>query len=387
MHETFIAFLWFNRLFDRRQTTLLGQQVDVLAVGLPNSDAGPDAFNAVIRIDGQRWAGNVEFHLRASDWHRHHHDHDPNYQNIILHVVLDADEQLFVDERPIPTICLSYPDIIRQNYDALILGERPCETRLSTLAPIQITAWQERLVVERLETKADNVARLMQTYVNDWSQAIYTVLARSFGRNVNAEAMQQLAQTVPLRILRHHTDRPEQIRALLLGQAGVLPRMPESDETELYRREYSFLSHKYSLPRPMTTFRFARMRPQNFPTRRIIQFADRVPHIPSIDDLVHHGHICPDTLDLLTPAEIINCYLPCIYRYAEARNLPELAAEVVDRLHSMPPENNTITRHFATLGLPAADAAQSQALIQLHRLYCEPGDCLRCRLARMIMRG
>lgn len=386
MKEAFIAHIWFNRLFSERQVTLLGREVRIISTGMPNNDAGPDVFNAKITIDGRLWAGNVEFHLRASDWHRHHHDLDPAYSNIILHVVLRADEQIFANDlTPIPTIQLRYPAHIRESYDALTRGHILCDSTIGQVNGIRLTAWLERLLVERLEEKRDIISTILRATVNDWDQALYSLLARSLGTGVNSQAMQQLAAAVPLRHLKHHTDRPAQLRAMLLGTAGLLPRLGDCPEKQLYEREYQILRVKYNLPEPITTFRFARMRPANFPTHRVMQLADLVPSIPRVEALVRNDAINRELLAHATETEIINCYLPIIYSYADARHCPTLQAEVIDRLHSMVPESNFIVRHFAALGIRARDAAESQALYRLYRAYCEPRDCIRCRFAHLVL--
>ncbi|MCQ2329413.1 MAG: DUF2851 family protein [Paludibacteraceae bacterium] len=382
MNESFISYIWFNRLYFPTQQTLLGEIVEVVSPGIPNLNSGPDAFNAKLRIDGRLWAGNVEFHVRASDWHRHHHDSDPAYQNIILHVVLEADEQLFSDaDTPIPTIVLNYPSFIRSNYDNLLTTPFGCCSRLAEISDINVTSWLEHLLVERLELRADNIDYILNATVNDWDEALYVLYARSLGSSVNSDAMQQLALSTPLRFLRHYTDRPDNLRAMLLGQAGLICRLPDTFDHQLLEREYAFLRNKYSLTAPDAEFKFCRMRPAAFPTARIVALADSVPDLPSVPDLIDNL----DHLSSYTPLSLINCFLPLLFHYATIHNLPAVQDRIIDLFHTLPAERNHITRHFSKYGIKASSAAESQALIHLHKTRCLSHDCLRCRFAHLLL--
>lgn len=382
MNESFISYIWFNRLYFPVQRTLLGETVEIVSPGIPNHDSGPDAFNAKLRIDGHLWAGNVEFHVRASDWHRHHHDSDPAYQNVILHVVLDADEQLFSEsDSPIPTIVLDYPSFIRSNYDNLITSPFGCCSRLSEISSINVTSWLEHLLVERLELRTENIDYILNETTNDWDEALYILYARSLGSSVNSDAMQQLALSTPLRLLRHYTDRPANLRAMLLGQAGLIQRLPDSFDKPLLEREYAFLRNKYSLTAPAADFKFCRMRPAAFPTARIVALADSIPDLPSVPDLAGN----PDRLSAYSPLSLINCFLPLLFHYATTHNLPALQDHIIDMFHNLPAEQNRITRHFSEYGIKASSAAESQALIHLHKTRCLCHDCLRCRFAHLLL--
>lgn len=386
MNEAFIAYIWFNHLYFEEQTTLLNEKVEIISTGVPNNNAGPDAFNAKIKIDGKLWAGNVEFHVNASDWHRHHHDGNPAYQNIILHVVLNADEQLVkTDSTPIPTIAIKFPEFIRNNYNNLTSTSFGCDSRISNIEPIVLTSWLERLVVERLESKINNLEYILERTTNDWDEALYVLLARAFGTGVNSEAMQQLALSVPLKYLRHHADSDLIIQSALLGQAGLISALPSNFNKDLITREYNFFANKYSLQPAQSQFKFSRMRPNNFPTFRIIEFARIIPDLPSIESLINGSTLNMDRIKRIPLLQLINCFLPLLFHYATIHDLPQIQDQVLDCLHSLPAEHNFITRHFEARGIKVRDAAESQAVIQLYRNYCEKHDCLRCRLAHSIL--
>ena len=361
----------------------MGEEVEVVSPGVPNNDAGPDVFNAKVKRDGQLWAGNVEFHVRASDWHLHKHDEDRNYQNIVLHVVLIADEQIFTNEgRAIPTVELRYPEFIQESYNELMSKRFGCDSRISRIDKMRLTAWLERLAIERLEAKTANVARVVDRSTNDWDQVLYALLARALGTNVNGEAMQQLAMAVPIRYLRHHLDNIIQIEAMLLGTAGLLERMPSN---EIWKREYAFLRAKYGLKEPQAVFKFSRMRPQSFPTQKILDLAREVAELPSVESLVKGERVNEEELRKKPLLQLINCYLPCLFLYGAMHDNEELKERVVDMMHTLPAERNFIVRHFQARGISAHNAAESQALIQLYREYCEKGECIRCRFAHELM--
>lgn len=386
MKETFISYLWFNRLFFEHQQTLMGEKVEVVSPGIANNDAGPDVFNAKIKIDGQLWAGNVEFHVKASDWHLHNHDKDKNYQHIILHVVLEADEQIItIDEKPIPTIELKYPEFILKNYTELTKVPFGCDSSISRIDKLRLVAWLERLAIERLESKVENIENVVNISTTDWDQVLYALMARAIGTNVNGEVMQQLAMAVPIRHLRHLSDNQLQVEAMLLGTAGLIERLPETYNKELYKREYSFLKKKFGLCEPFENFKFSRMRPMNFPTVKIMQLASIIKEIPAVETLIENGRLNIEELKKKPELQLINCYLPCIFLYAEMHNYEELKEQVIDMMHTLPPERNFITRHFQARGISAHNAAESQALIQLYRKYCEMHNCLQCRFAHELI--
>lgn len=386
MKETFISYLWFNRLFFEHQQTLMGEKVEVVSPGIANNDAGPDVFNAKIKIDGQLWAGNVEFHVKASDWHLHNHDKNKNYQHIILHVVLEADEQIItIDEKPIPTIELKYPEFILKNYTELTKVPFGCDSSISRIDKLRLVAWLERLAIERLESKVENIENVVNISTTDWNQVLYALMARAIGTNVNGEVMQQLAMAVPIRHLRHLSDNQLQVEAMLLGTAGLIERLPETYNKELYKREYSFLKKKFGLCEPFENFKFSRMRPTNFPTVKIMQLASIIKEMPAVETLIENERLNIEELKKKPELQLINCYLPCIFLYAEMHNYEELKEQVIDMMHTLPPERNFITRHFQARGISAHNAAESQALIQLYRKYCEMHNCLQCRFAHELI--
>ena len=418
MTEKLLSYIWFNRLYFEEQQTLLSENVHILSPGIPNSNAGPDAFNAKVEIEGRLWAGNVEFHVRASDWHRHHHDHNPHYDNVILHVVFDADEQIFTQsDNPIPTIILRYPESILERYQTLTQNTLFCPIRFDEIDSFRLNQWIDRLLIERLQSKTERIAQILHESQNNWEQAFYVTLCRAFGFGVNSDAMQQVAKSLPLNIIMHHRDSIEQIEALMLGQAGLLNNIENPDaETAIWQREYKFLSNKFSLkPTDGVYFKFLRMRPASFPTIRLAQFAmllHRNEHlfsktlnnlnIKSLREIFsikassywqnhyrlgarteQHGcQLSQSSIDLL----IINTVVPFLFLYAQASHDADLQERTLDLLHQLKAESNSKVAKLTSLNFPCPDAYTSQALIQLHDNYCTRKDCLRCQLAHQYLK-
>ena len=419
MLESLLHYIWFNRLHFEEQQTLLGERVRIISPGIPNTNAGPDAFNAKVEIDGRLWAGNVEFHVRATDWHRHNHDNHPEYDNIILHVVFEADEQIFTQSNnPIPTIALKYPKSILNGYQLLMQEHQFCPVRFSEIDSFHLNQWIDRLLIERLQSKTERISQILQSNQNNWEQAFYVTLCRAFGFGVNSDAMQQVAQSLPLNVIMHHRDSLQQIEALLLGQAGFLchPESFTEPEELLWLREYQFLSNKFSLkPTEGVYFKFLRMRPASFPTIRLAQFAMLLHRHDNLFSLTlnnldikslreiftvkaspywqnhyrlgthteQHGcQLSPSSIDLL----IINTVVPFLFLYAQASQDINLQEKTLNLLHQLRAERNHKTEKFTSAQFPCPDAYTSQALIQLHDNDCTRKDCLRCQLGHLYLK-
>lgn len=437
MDEQFIAYLWFNKLFDSSQTTLMGEAVEVVSVGTPNRNAGPDVFNAKVRIGSRLWVGCVEFHVRASDWHRHNHDGNIDYERTILHVVLDADEQIVAaNEQPIATIVLSYPAFMFNNYRRLVADKGPCagggkygsRVRVPLLSDIcrrsipsadaiALHGWMDRLLAERLEEKVGIIEQILRQTNNDWETTFYIILCRAMGFGTNSDAMQALAESIPLGVVAHHRNDIEQLEALFLGQAGYLDGIaPQCRTEEVWLREYAFLRNKFNLsPACGPRLKMFRMRPPSFPTMRIAQTAailhgnDHLlsrliecrdtgvlrqmlkcrasdywtTHYTIGNATTRHSSVISDkSIDIL----IINTVVPFMFLYGRSVADYELQERAAELLRQLPPEHNSITDEYVSAGLECRNAYDSQALLRLSRHYCQRHDCLRCYLGSLSIR-
>lgn len=429
--EQLLHYCWKHRLFPiAGLRTTEGEEVEVIDPGLHNGNAGPDFFNAKVRINGQMWVGNVEIHDKASDWFTHGHEKDAQYNNVVLHVVGNADTQAVTEDgvEP-PQMVLGVPEHVRKNYEELLKTDDypPCYKIIPSLSQIMKHSWMSALEMERLERKTDDIKRRAQQCQGSWEAAYFVTMARNYGFGINAEAMEQWALGVPLNDVAHHGDNIFQIEAIFLGQAGLLDPMsvPEryrddalADEY-LFKlsREYKYLAHKYSLtPIDFHLWRFLRLRPQNFPHIRISQLANLYyqhkanlsclvdcKDIKSAEELLmtevteywqtHYAfgreskmsrkHLSQASLNLL----LINTVVPMLFAYGRHKQEDSLSDRAFDFLEQLKAEDNHITQTWKDVGLAVDNAGDSQALIQLKNEYCDRRDCLRCRFGYEYLKG
>ncbi|MDO9039790.1 MAG: DUF2851 family protein, partial [Bacteroidota bacterium] len=283
MKEEFLQFIWKHGLYlkDDLKTTD-GKPVEIISSGRPNTDSGPDFFNAKIRIGETIWAGNIEVHQKSSHWYHHKHDIDGAYDNVILHVVELHDKPVQVKNHELPTLEIRYPVEILENYELLLKSERwiACEEKLTEVDPFILRFWFSSLMIERLQSKTGDILNILKQNKNNWNETFYQLLARNFGMKTNALPFELLAKSLPLQILSKHKNDLFQIEALLFGQSGLLNETLLGDDYYLsLRKEYSYLYKKYSLSGIEShLWKFMRLRPINFPTVRIAQLAMLVHH-------------------------------------------------------------------------------------------------------------
>ena len=395
--------------------TTTGKPVEVIDAGLPNTNAGPDFFNAKLKIDGTLWVGNVEVHTVASDWMRHGHDKDVAYDNVILHVAETVDCEVFrANGAPVPQLQLSCPESIRRHYAELTHAEiyPLCYSILSSLPKLTVHSWLSALQVERFEQKARAIAARLEHCNNHWEDVFFITLSRNFGFGLNGDAFEAWANHLPFRAIDKHRDNLFQVEAFFFGQAGLLDEeLPDADE--YYRKlqkEFRYLQHKFELSAPMsaTQWRFLRLRPGNFPHVRLAQLANLYYKERSLFSRIMEADTLEAVRKLLTVTTspyweehfnfrkvsssrekqvgknaqnliIINTVIPFLYAYGLHKADELLCERATGFLESLKAEDNHIIRHWSGAGLPVSTAADSQALLQLQKEYCDKKDCLRCR--------
>ena len=422
--EQLLHYVWKHRILPLgKLCTTSGQEVEVIDPGLHNHDAGPDFFNAKVRIGGQVWVGNVEIHLRSSDWQRHGHQLDPAYNNVILHVaeVVDA-EVVTQDGKQLPQLCLPIPEDVSEHYAELCRTEDypRCWRIIPSLSRLTVHSWMSALLAERLAERAQRCLDWLKAVDGDWERTLFVALARNFGFGVNGDAFEAWGKALPLHAAAKHRDDLFQLEALFLGSAGLLAleavpptaRQAAAEDSYFLRlqREWTYLKHKFQLPEPMAykRWRYLRLRPQNFPHLRIVQLAnlyfrgtasfaalmkassrealhtalDAAPsdywqrhYLFGLESRRSEKHLSPSSRDLI----IINTVCPMLFGYGEAHNDPSVQERAVELLEELRPEQNYLIRQWQQCGVEVASAADSQALIQLKRIYCDRKDCLRCR--------
>ena len=419
MKESILHFIWQNKLFQSHSLlTTDGESVEVIDPGRLNTDAGPDFFNAKIKLGNTIWAGNVEIHTRSSEWARHGHDDDKAYNSVVLHVVKKADVQVFrADGAPIPQLELIYPVEIEENYGQLMQNSLriPCENKISAIPGIFIRSWKNALLTERLLQKTENISEILSQNNRHWEEAFYLNLARSFGFGTNGQAFEMLAASLPMQILGKHKNDLSQLEALLFGQAGLLAAKEEDAYLLSLRKEYDFLKIKYDLkPIDGSQWKLLRLRPDNFPHVRIAQFAalihkstglfSKITENPDIQYLqgifrvepseywkthylfAHESHKSLKGIgQKAIEGIIINTVVPFLFSFADTRGNQSMKDKAIEILEKLPAENNVITRMWHETGIDCASAFDSQALIQLKKMYCDKRNCLRCRIGHKVL--
>lgn len=427
MKEEFLHFLWKYSLYDKEK--LLdneGKRITVIHPGDYNRDAGPDFFNARISIAGTLWAGNVEIHTRSSHFDIHGHQHDPVFDNVILHIVAEYDRRVFNSRgEELLTSKITFNPSLYEKY--LNLVNNPCtiacEDEIGRYDPVLFQHWLSNLVAERLQSKSEMILRILSETGNDWEETFYRLLSRYFGFRVNTEPFEMLARALPFRIIRKHADSRFQIESLLYGSAGMLREglFKEALSDQYYKdliKEYKILSVKYSLqPLHGWIWKFSRLRPSNFPTIRISQLAGmltvagglfssmlEVKDIKQLKELfevtasaywddhymfgARKNGISKRTGSQATDIFLINAVIPLLFVYGKSRGCDEYCSRALSLLNQIEAERNTIISEWSVAGIDAKSAFSSQALIQLRDNYCRKRRCLDCRVGfRLISSG
>lgn len=422
--EDLLHFVWkFKRFKPLSLKTACGMSLEIVSVGTHNTNAGPDFKDALLRIDGTLWAGNVEVHIRSSDWIKHKHNIDAAYDNVILHVVFEDDISISRNNgAPIPTFVLKdlldetlyarYHELsfCRQNFIA-------CENHINRVDIFHVQNWLDRLLIERLEKRSETILNNLKKNKGDWEETFYQMLARNFGFQVNALPFEMLATSLPQRILSWHKKKAEQVEALVFGQAGFL----EDDFTDFYpstlKKEYTFLKKKYDLkPIQKHLWKFFRLRPVNFPTIRLAQFASlivqsehlfsKVIQCQETEQLKHlflpvkmntywNEHFQFDKPSVQSTKKLgdeavhnifLNTIVPFLFTYGKFNGLQKYINRSIQMLENLPSENNNIIKGFIALGHKPVSAHDSQGLIELKQNYCNHKLCLHCAIGCQLLK-
>lgn len=419
--EKLMQYVWKHRLWrSEDMVTNTGKKVRVVDPGLLNTDAGPDFFNAKIEIDGHMWVGNVEMHYRATDWKRHRHDSDKAYDSVILHVVAKDDAPVRrTNGELIPQLVLEVSPQFNADYASLVGAtiEVPCATKIKQVPHLTIVEWVEGLAFERLHGKVERIHQLLDSFNGSWEDVCYVTLARNFGFGINNDAFERLARRTPLRLLGKHSDSVLQIEALLFGQAGMLDAQKPGMDSYYNQlcTEYAFLSNKFQLtPMEKESWKLFRIRPQNFPYRRIAMLAQFIEggfrmmnrildaegekEMRALFELELSGYwtkhytfgkpneratatLSRSSIDII----LINTVAPLLYAYGELTGNYDMTDKAIKLLEDLRAENNSIVSHFVAYGIDCPDALTSQALVQLKREYCDARKCIYCKIGHHLL--
>jgi hypothetical protein len=424
MKEEFLHYLWkYGLYYTDRLKDNEGNTIKVIHPGEYNRDSGPDFFNARIRIYDTEWAGNVEIHTRASHFETHGHNTDHAFDNVILHIVAEADKKVRnARGQEVLTVEIEFDNTLFEKFTGLVNNPYiiACQHEINKLDRFYIRHWLHSLVVERLNDKSAMIQRILSDTGNDWEETFYRTLSRYFGFRVNTEPFEMLAAALPFKIIRKHIDNRFQIEALLFGMAGMLEEglFKNAINDEYYRKlisEFKILSIKYSLqPIHGWLWKFSRLRPVNFPTIRISQLSamlsvtgglfSKIIEVKNVKDLrkvfevsasdYWDNHfvfgkksrsISKNTGSVATDILLINSVIPIIFIYGLNRNTDEVCGRALSFLEDIRSEQNTIIEEWRTTGIQAESAFDSQALIQLRNEYCRKRKCLDCRIGTKLI--
>ena len=427
MKEAFLHYLWKFLRFEGATSgsglqTTSNQNLQIIKPGMHNQLAGPDFFNAQIRLDGQHWAGNVEIHVKSSDWYVHNHEQDEAYSNVILHVVWEEDCSVYDRaNQPIPTLELKdrVSKELLSNYKNL-LGSRKtkfinCEADFATVPEALFENWVERVYFERLERKVLEVEQQLTQLNGDWEALLFCRLARNFGTVINASAFEELAGLIPFTTLRKINTEAGALEAVLLGISGLLPEEQEDTQVKVWSEVYNFSKTKFKFNAALNNrIQYFKLRPPNFPTIRLSHLANlyqknpnlfedinqlsdrdgfqkllRVKTSPYWETHYNFGKTHPKKAKWITPAFIdlllINTIIPIKFAYARERGF-NLQEGLFDLLTQIPLEKNSVISGFQGLRAVKKDALHSQALLQLKKTYCDVNRCLQCQIGDYVLR-
>ena len=426
MKEEFLYYLWRFQYFNKEALkTCQGEKLTILHPGTLNSDAGPDFINSHLIINDITWHGHVEIHVNASAWQLHHHQADPAYNNVVLHVVWDNDSIVKRnDGTTLPTLVLKNRVAIKliTQYKSLLNNTTtiPCAHQLADVSSIVKLSTLDSTLFQRLTHKNNLVYQLLKRNKNDWEETAYQLLAYNFGFKINSSTLLDLSLCLPLKLIRQNRDSLTQLEALFFGQAGLLNQQPtEPDEYWVaLSKAYHYLTHKYRLSMDKVNkaqWKFFRLRPANFPTIRISQFVQLLHHHPSIFHLLlnspckvlytklavkqsaywqRHYHFAQPSKKSIaglgkTSIEniLINTTVPLLIAYGKFKDEQVYVDKAVSILQSLPAEHNKITRYWASLGMQVNSAFDSQALIELFNNFCSKKQCLSCNIGVAFMKG
>ena len=422
MKEEFLHYLWKFKKFDTLHLqTSQDEPVTIIKTGDYLELAGPDFFNAQIIIGDQKWAGNVEIHLKSSDWYVHGHENDAAYENVILHVVWEHDTDIYgKNNRQIPVLVLKnyVSSDILASYNALIISKSWifCERSIGDIDEFVLKNWQERLFVDRLERKSKFIYDLLEETNHDWEAVLFSLLAKNFGLNTNGNSFLQIAKSIPFSIIRKESFEVENLEAILLGTSGLL----DDEKEDVYfidlKLRYYYLLHKYQLEKQhVDSVQFFKHRPDNFPTIRLSQLANLyhkhqnifskiidLKSVKSVYDLLEisaslywQNHYQFDKESIKKPKVlskafldliIINTIIPIQFAYSNIRD-ESISEDLIAFMNEVTPEKNAIIDKFKSFGVSCKNAFETQSLLELKNEYCNKKACLKCALGLKLLKS
>lgn len=420
MNERFLQFIWQHQYFNRQELRLSnGIPFQILHPGHYNVHQGPDFSDARILYEERQWAGNIELHVKASDWKKHEHQDDDNYKNVILHVVWIDDESQPVNTIPVFTLENRVPKLMLHQYESWMNNGAayfPCHAQLGSIEEKLFNSWLEKLSEARLKKRAEEIRQLLEQNQLHWEATCWILIARNFGTRVNADLFEAVAKTISITLLGRHKHQIHALEALLLGQAGLLSGTFEEKYPQLLQKEYQFYKKKYRLQPVHLPVYFLRMRPANFPTIRFAQLAMLVHQSSALFAFIRdctnlkdvrkllmvtandywHYHFRFDQLSDYQPKQVgttmvenmmMNTIVPLLYTFGTINHQCEFVQKALAWLRSTPVEKNKVISNFQSKCFPIQTAMQSQAVLELKTFYCDAKRCLDCSIGKQLLKG
>ncbi len=421
MTERLLQFIWQMQYFN--STDLRTASNDLLRIVYPgylNTNQGPDFQEASIRINATTWVGNIELHVKASDWKLHCHEGDENYRNIILHVVWENDYEVrdgWGNRVPVLVLQDKVPKLLLQRYEELMHAPTviPCSGSIATVPEMIWSSWKARLVAERLQRRVQSIEQYLKETKRHWEEVFWWMLARNFGIAVNSDAFEAIARSLPVSILAKHRHQIHQLESFLMGQAGLLQADFKEDYPRMLQKEYLFYRKKYNFQPVPRSVHFLRMRPGSFPSVRLAQLAKLLQRLPRLFSRIKSVSAREELKALLTVTAndywhyhyrfdeassfkekmlgrqmidniIINTIVPVVFAYGDMKQEQSYKDKALQWLEETPAEHNRITRQWMSLGLANRSAYDSQAYIELAKMYCFTKGCLSCAVGAAILK-
>ena len=416
VNEKLIQYIWQFQLFNKTELlTVASNTLSIIHPGTININQGPDFLNGKIVTENATWFGNIEIHVKSSDWDLHKHSEDERYNNVVLHVVWDHDKELNL---PFPTLELKQyvPKLLLDRYHSLHEQNQfiPCEKNIIKTDSLSFEKWKESLVVERLQRKSIFIKSELLKTNHNWKLVFWYAVARAFGGNLNGDAFVEILKSIPFNSLLRQHHSLLTVEAVLMGQAGFLNDDFNDDYHKQLKIEYAHFKLKYELETPKISLLFLRMRPSNFPTIRLAQFAsficknansiyefiqlNNVSQLESYFDIetaeYWNSHFCfdePSKFKIKKIGEImqlniiINAIAPFQFAYGVFMEEEVFIQQAIETLINTSTEKNKIIERFKVLGLKTKNAFDSQFLLELKNQYCDNKKCLNCQIGASIL--
>jgi hypothetical protein len=422
MNEKLLHFIWKFRLFQQTKLqTTTGEILEIIQQGIHNQDAGADFQYARIKVGNTFWVGNIEIHTKSSDWYLHQHHEDAAYNNVILHVVYEKGNKEVLRQNGEAIATLELKGLINENtlarYEEISKGKTwiPCEAFFKSVDSFTVKNFLERLLIERLESKVEQINLMLQESDNDWENVMFQMIARYLGASINKEPFLLLAKSLPVKVWAKHQNDYLQIEALVFGQAGLLDEKHDDEYPNQLRKEYVYLKRLHNLQSlPSHVWKFLRLRPSNFPTIRMAQLAalmfkevkrfsliletEDVKEIAKLFDVevsaywqTHYLFDKPSNRvnthlgDSMKNVLLINAIAPVLFAYGKYKDNDVYCERALRLLENCEAESNSIITGWKKFEMIPSNAYETQALLQLKNEYCANFRCLDCAVGNKIL--